>query len=50
MDDDPTGIRWINNDLIVQWEITLEEFLYVVIAVFCVIPEIRKGDKIDSVK
>ena len=33
----------------VQWEITLGRVLYVVIAVFCVIPEIRKGNEIDSV-
>ena len=34
----------------VQWEITLGRVLYVVIAVFCVISEIRKGNEIDSVK
>ena len=34
----------------VQWEITLGRVLYVVIAVFCVIPEIRKGNEIDSVE
>ena len=32
-----------------KWEITLGRVLYVVIAVFCVIPEIRKGNEIDSV-
>ena len=34
----------------VQWEITLGRVLYVEIAVFCVIPEIRKGNEIDSVE